>query len=165
VLGNQHTIHTGKPARNTKVWKRCCYRYSLDSAIWIFLAIWGFELRTLHLLGKHYTTWAVLPALFFLLRLFFDTVLCLLYQLVSNHNPPSYASCSSWVHRCIPPYSAYLLRWDHNNILSGWSWTTILLISTCGVTKIMYMSYCSWPWIFAFSKSFSKFVFCTTIDK
>jgi hypothetical protein len=40
-------------------------------------------------------------------------------SLASDLDPPTFASLSSWDHRCLPPCLAYCLRWGLDNFLPG----------------------------------------------
>jgi hypothetical protein len=70
------------------------------------LAVLGSELRTLCLLGRHGTNWAILSH--FCFSYFSDRVSSYCLGLTSDHN-----------HSCVLPCPAYWLRWDVTNFLPG----------------------------------------------
>jgi hypothetical protein len=73
----------------------------------------GFELRALHLLGRHYTTWATPPALLTLGH-FLDRISLFCLRLLGL-DPPTCGFPHSWNHRQGPPRC--LLKWSLPNFL------------------------------------------------
>jgi hypothetical protein len=77
--------------------------------VWLAFVCVEFELRALSLLGKCSTTWATAPDHFCFS--YFSSRVLWFYMLALDHNPPTYSLLCSSNDRCIPPCSAYLLRW------------------------------------------------------
>jgi hypothetical protein len=106
-----------------------------------FLAVLGFELRTLCLLllGKWSIIWATLVTFFVLvISQIGSCTFCLgwLQTMILQ---------GSWDYRCVPSYMVYLLRWDLTNFCSSWPWNEILPISTSQVAGITCLSHCIQP--------------------
>jgi hypothetical protein len=116
-----------------------------------FLAILGFELKTLHLLGRHSTAWAVPPILFALVES--SSHFFALAGL--DQDPPTYAS-----HIGMTATMPSFLCW--NKVLltfcPGWPQTAILLISTSHVARTIGMSHkhLASMWPFETIKRYSK---------
>jgi hypothetical protein len=81
-----------------------------------FLVVLGFELKTLHLLGRHSTGWAMPPALSALIILEIESCFCAQAEL--DCNPPilSFLAVTGMTCRCHHGQSfVLLLRWGLTN--------------------------------------------------
>jgi hypothetical protein len=99
-LRNCHTVTTGAaifyiPPRTAQELKFLYIVANTWSFHFLFLAVVEVELRVLHLLGRHSTTWAILLALFALVIYFWDKAL-LYAQGSLNSDPLTCTFLNSW---------------------------------------------------------------------
>jgi hypothetical protein len=106
----------------------------------LFWQDWGFELKALHLLCRHCTTWATLPLLFFVCFRYFSNRV-LLHSGASMECNAIWVSLCSWDDRQIPPQPA--IEWG--GVLwafcSSWPWIMILQISASQVARVTGLSH------------------------
>jgi hypothetical protein len=105
-----------------------------------FFSVLEFALRTLHLLGRRFTTWAMSPVLFFAFGYFSRYSLMFLPWLASDCEFPTYALHVSWV--TVVHCHTQLVGWD------GFSLTFLPYLtlnwSSCGLRLLWSIVNSEW---------------------
>jgi hypothetical protein len=113
--------------------------------LFVYLAVLGFRLRALYLLGRCSTSGAT-PQPFFAFIYFSGRISYFYHGPALHCNTSAWGFPHSWDHRCVPPHLAYWLKWwGLSNFCLGWPWLMILLICASQAAENTQVSHDTWP--------------------